>query len=217
MIERLDLEIGRVLKTLDDQGIAESTLVIVTSDNGGAQTISRNLPLSGAKQMLLEGGVRVPLILRWPKVLPKGVVFSSPVTAMDLTATIAAAGHAKEQQDKPFDGLDLLPSLTDKAELPADRPLFFRRRNVTVRKNQNLIRQSAVRQGDWKYLRTYNMKDNSKFTAALYNLKEDIAEEKTLATSHGEKMNALSRLLDGWESEMSRTAIPFESARRVKK
>lgn len=216
MIERLDLEIGRILKTLDEQKLAENTLVIVTSDNGGAQGIARNLPLSGAKQMLLEGGIRVPLILRWPGVLPKGQVFSSPVTAMDLTATVAAAGNATPHPDKPFDGLDLLPALTGEAKLPADRPLFFRRRNVTVWKNQNLIRQSAVRQGDWKYLRTYNMKDNSKFSTALYNLKDDVAEEKNLAESHPEKMGSLSNLLDEWEAKTSETAIPFAAAQREK-
>ena len=212
MIERLDLEIGRVLKTLDEQKLAENTLVIVTSDNGGAQGTARNLPLSGAKQMLLEGGIRVPLILRWPGVLPEGKEFSAPVTAMDLTATVASAGKAEAHDDNRFDGLDLLPAMTGKAELPADRPHFFRRRTVSVRQNKNIIRQSAVRLGDWKYLRTHNMKDNSKFTAALYNLKDDIAEEKNLAESHGEKLQSLSDLLEGWESEMRRTAAPFPSS-----
>ena len=94
-------------------------------------------------------------------------------------------------------------------------PLFFRRRTVKVRQNQNVIRQSAVRQGNWKYLRTY--KGNDKFTATLYNLKDDIAEEKNLAASHGEKLQALSDLLDGWEAEMSKTAIPFVTAPRNKK
>ena len=209
MIERLDLEIGRVLTALDDQKLAEKTLVILTSDNGGAQGIARNLPLSGAKQMLQEGGIRVPLILRWPGVLPKGKVFSVPITAIDLTATVAAAGNAKPRSDTPFDGVDLLPALTGKAELEMDRLLFFRRRKVTVWKNQNLIRQSAVRQGEWKYLRTYNMRDNTKFTAALYNLKQDIAEEKNIAASNPEKTKALSDLLEQWESEMSKTAAPF--------
>jgi len=212
MIERLDLEIGRVLQALDDQKIAEKTLVIVTSDNGGAQGIARNLPLSGAKQMLLEGGIRVPLILRWPGVLPAAKEFLSPVTAMDLTATVAAAGNARPQQDQPFDGLDLLPALTGQAELPADRPIFFRRRTVNVRRNQNVIRQSAVRQGDWKYLKTCGLRDNSVFTVALYNLKDDIAEQSNLSEVHVDRLKAMSDLLEQWESEMSKTAIPFAPA-----
>jgi N-acetylgalactosamine-6-sulfatase len=145
MIERLDLEIGRVLKALEDQGLAENTLVILTSDNGGAQVIGRNLPLGGAKQMLQEGGIRVPYILRWPGVLPAGKVFTEPVTAMDLTATVAAAGGATPRADTPFDGVDLLPALTGKEPLDAERPIFFRRRSIVAWKGLNSIRQSAVR------------------------------------------------------------------------
>ncbi len=214
MIERLDLEIGRVLEALDNQKIAENTFVVLTSDNGGAQGIARNRPLSGAKQMLQEGGIRVPLILRWPGVLPAGKEFSAPVTTMDLTATVAAAGAAEAHADKPFDGVDLLSALTGESELAPDRPLFFRRRNIKVHANQNDIRQSAVRQGDWKYLRTYKGQSKRKFTAALYNLKDDLAEEKNVKGSHPEKLQALSDLLDQWEAEMSKTAIPFVPASR---
>jgi arylsulfatase A len=209
MIESLDLEIGRVLKALDDQKIADNTFVILTSDNGGALRTARNLPLSGAKQMLLEGGVRVPLILRWPGVLPAGKEFSAPVNAMDLTATIAAVGNAKPRLDTPFDGVDLLLTLTGKAELKAARPLFFRRRTVNVRQNRNVIRQSAFRKGDWKYLRTYKPIGSDKYQSALYHLGKDIAEEKNLATANPQKMKALSILLDQWESAMSKTAVPF--------
>lgn len=92
----------------------------------------------------------------------------------------------------PFDGIDLLPVPTGNAELEADRPLFFRRRTVRVRQNQNLIRQSAVRQSPWKCLRTYSKRDNTKFTATLYNLENDIAEEKNLAPTNPKKLKAMS-------------------------
>ncbi len=118
-------------------------------------------------------------------------------------------GGAKPGPDAPFDGVDLLPALTGKVELKADRPLFFRRRKVSVRQNQNVIRQSAVRQGDWKYLRTYKPRGTDRYQSALYNLNKDIAEEKDLATTNSEKMKAMSDLLDQWESEMSKTAMPF--------
>jgi N-acetylgalactosamine-6-sulfatase len=211
MIERLDLEIGRVLKALDDQKIAENTLVIMTSDNGGAQDVGRNLPLGGAKQMLQEGGIRVPLILRWPSVLPSGKVFSEPVSAMDLTATVAAVGGAKPRPDQPIDGVDILPALTGKAELEADRPLFFRRCK------HSSIRQSAVRQGEWKYLRSYKHIGGGKFSEeykeALHNLKDDIAEENNFAETNPEKLKALSDLLEQWEAEMRKTAAPFPSSK----
>ncbi len=217
MIERLDLEIGRVLKALDEEGKRKNTLVIVTSDNGGAQNIARNLPLNGAKQMLLEGGIRVPLILRWPGVLPAGKVLSSPVSAYDLTATIAAAGGAEARAGMPFDGVDLTPALTGQDQFAYDRPLFFRRRTVVARKGQADIRQSAVRQGDWKYLRTYKPLGTGKFQPALFNLRNDLGEQNNLATSNPTKMKELSDLLEDWEAEMSKTAIPFKTAAKEKK
>jgi arylsulfatase A-like enzyme len=206
MIERLDLEVGRVLKTLEEEGLTENTLVIFTSDNGGAQVIGRNLPLNGAKQMLLEGGVRVPLIVRWPIELPAGEVFSDPVSAMDLTATVASAAGVRARADQPFDGVDILPALTGEEELDANRPLFFRRRSIVYWKGQNAIRQSAVRQGDWKYLRTYR---GDKYQEALYNLEDDLAESVNLANSNPEKLQELQKRLNDWEAEMAETAAVF--------
>lgn len=211
MIERLDTEVGRVLRALEEEKLAHNTLVIFTSDNGGTPILGRNLPLNGAKQQLLEGGIRVPLILRWPTVLPKGKEFSTPVTAMDLTATVAAAGGAKTRPNRPFDGADLVPVLTGKAELPADRPIFFRRRHVIARKGVNAIQQSAVRKGDWKLLRSYKPVGSGQFQTALYNLKGDLGEKNDLATSHPAQVEVLSRLLDQWEAGTAKTAIPFKA------
>ena len=217
MIERLDWEVGRVLQALEDQDVSEDTLVILTSDNGGEQKIARNLPLGGAKQSLNEGGVRVPYLLRWPGVLPEGKVFKTPVSAYDLTATVAAAGGAVARPGKPFDGVDLVPVMTGAGDLSADRPLFFRRRNITVQLGENGIRQSAVRQGDWKYLRTYKPVGSDRYQQALYLLSEDIGEENNLAGSHPERTEELSQLLDQWEEEVDATGLAFEDVPRVKK
>jgi arylsulfatase A-like enzyme len=206
MIERLDHEIGRVLRTLDDQDLADKTLVILTSDNGAAPKFGRNLPLRGAKQELYEGGIRVPLILRWPGVLDAGQEFSSPITALDLTATVAAAGNAQPKPHAPFDGVDLTPALTGEQPLPANRSLFFRRRMVSVRKNEFFIRQSAVRKGDWKYLRTYQRRGReylAEYKESLFNLANDIAEEEDLAHKNPEQLQALRRELERWEQEVS--------------
>jgi arylsulfatase A-like enzyme len=206
MIERLDLEIGRVLNALDELGLSEDTLVILTSDNGGHKggNVGRNLPLRGAKQGLEEGGIRVPLIFRWPGVLAKGTEFSEPIHAMDLTATIAAVGGASHRTDQPFDGVNVLPALKGERELPSKRPFFFRR----FRGRTGNYQQSAVRQGDWKYLRNY--RGSEKYTEALYNLRSDIGETKDLTRSAPEKLNALRRLLEKWELEMSKTAAPLK-------
>jgi arylsulfatase A-like enzyme len=200
MIERLDTEIGRVVQALDEEKISDSTLVILTSDNGGAKFLGRNLPLRGEKQWLQEGGIRVPLILRWPVVLPEGKTFTSPVAAMDITATIAAAAGAQARSGKPFDGIDLIPALSGKTQLDPNRPIFFRRRNIDVPKSRNEIRESAVRQGDWKLLRTYHLKD-------------DIGEINDLATTLPDRTNTLEELLNDWEKEMGKTAVPFESVK----
>ena len=213
MIERLDHEIGRVLQTLNDEKLADNTLVILTSDNGGEQKVSRNLPLNGAKQMLFEGGIRVPYIISWPSVLPAGISYTTHVNAYDITATIAAVGGVKAPKDKAFDGFDLVPVLIGKDNLSYDRPQFFRRRNVRVRDNQNQIRQSAVRQGDWKYLRSYKPLGSDKYQSSLFNLKDDLGETKNLATENPAKVEALSLLLDQWEQEMAETADPFPQSK----
>ena len=209
MVERLDLEIGRVLSALDKENLAGNTLVILTSDNGGAQGVSRNFPLSGAKQMLLEGGIRVPLILRWPNVLSAGKESAMPISAMDLTATIAAAGGVIPPEDKPFDGVDIVPVLLGETQVSQSRPLFFRRRNITFRQNLNSIRQSAVRQGKWKYLRTYKKNDNKKYTATLIDLGKDVAERNDVSAANPGRFQEMSEVYEGWEAEVAKTAVPF--------
>ena len=209
MVERLDLEIGRVLDALDKGNMAKDTLVILTSDNGGAQGVSRNFPLSGGKQMLLEGGIRVPLILRWPNVLAAGKESAVPISAMDLTATIAAAGGVIPPEDKAFDGIDMVPLLLGEAQVSETRPLFFRRRDINFRQNLNSIRQSAVRQGEWKYLRSYKKNDNKKYTATLIDLGKDIAEEHDISEANPERFQEMSELYESWEAEVAKTAVPF--------
>jgi arylsulfatase A-like enzyme len=136
---------------------------------------------------------------------------------MDLTATVAAAGGASARAGKPFDGVDLVPALTGRSKLPPNRPLFFRRRNIKVHLDQNAVRQSAVRQGNWKYLRTYKPIGSDRYQVALYNLKDDIAEEIDLAASQPERVNALSNLLDQWEEEVGKTGLRFGDVPRVKR
>jgi len=205
----LDTEIGRVLQALEDSQVAGQTLVIFTSDNGGAKFLSRNLPLRGEKQLLFEGGIREPMILRWPGVLPEGATCSTPFIAMDLTATIAAAGGAKSRDAQPFDGIDMIPILTGKAKPDPERPIFFRRRTINVPENRNEIRQSAVRQGDWKLLRTYRPSSTAPYQSALYHLTDDIGETNNLIAEKPKQAKKLGDLLDQWENQMTATAEPF--------
>jgi arylsulfatase A-like enzyme len=165
--------------------------------------------LSGAKQSLLEGGVRVPLIFRWPSVLSAGEESAVPISAMDLTATIAAAGGVSPPDDKPFDGIDMVPVLLGDTKISQMRPLFFRRRDINFRQNLNSIRQSAVRQGEWKYLRSYKKNDNKKYTATLVDLGKDIAEEHDISEANPGRFQEMSELYESWEAEVAKTAVPF--------
>lgn len=206
MIERLDLETGRVLNALKENGLSENTLVIFTSDNGGASGIASNQPLRGSKQELYEGGIRVPLLIRWPSLARGGEVIETPVTGLDLTATIAGAAGVSLPPGAAFDGQSLLPVLEGTGQLPADRPLFFRRRMVNNMKDEFFIHQSAVRAGDMKYIRSYQHlgggKFSDKFKEELFNLKEDISETKNLKTSAQGQLDKLRDLFEAWEKEM---------------
>src|SRR6476620_44819 len=110
MVERLDDRVGTILKTVDEIGAADNTLVIFASDNGGPN-FSRNDPLSGRKGTTYEGGIRVPCILRWPDTLPAGKESSQVGITMDLTASILNLAGAKPLPYQPLDGIDLVDHL----------------------------------------------------------------------------------------------------------
>ena len=124
-------------------------------------------------------------------------------------ATIAAASGVSPPDDKPFDGIDMLPVLLGETQISQSRPLFFRRRNITFRQNLNSIRQSAVRQGDWKYLRTYKKNDNKKYTATLIDLGKDVAEQNDVSEANPKRFQEMSELYESWEAEVAKTAVPF--------
>ncbi len=113
MIAALDDAVGRILATLDEAGVADRTLVIFTSDNGAATYtgIASNAPLRAGKLTNFEGGVNVPLVLRWPGRLPAKAAYREPVSTLDLFATIAKAAALELPADRPYDGVDLLPHL----------------------------------------------------------------------------------------------------------
>jgi arylsulfatase A len=124
MVETLDHEVGRLLAALDESGLAENTLVIFTSDNGGHPEVSANAPLRGSKWNLYQGGVHVPLAMRWPARIQPGSFSAVPVIGMDLTATMLAA--AGQPQEIALDGKSLLPCLQGNADASwHERPLLW--------------------------------------------------------------------------------------------
>ena len=128
MIHSLDENVGRVLQRLDERGLADRTVVVFTSDNGGyindynKKRVTDNFPLRSGKGSLYEGGVRVPLIVRWPGVTPRGAVSAEPVAVMDLFPTLARGPCAGEgPRAEALDSLSLTPLLRDPSRPPVAR------------------------------------------------------------------------------------------------
>jgi N-acetylgalactosamine-6-sulfatase len=183
MVEHMDLGIGKILAALEETGQARNTLVVFTSDNGGDPR-GRNLPLSGQKGGLYEGGIRVPCIVRWPGVLHAGTVRERPGITLDLTATFLRVAGARPP--RPPDGQDLFGADG------TGRTLFWRaRRGATTWK--------AVRDGTLKYL---SRQDGAKFEEHLFDLAADPGEKKDLISERGPDKDRLKALLARWESEV---------------
>ncbi|MEZ4699157.1 MAG: sulfatase [Rhodothermales bacterium] len=190
MIEAMDAAVGRVLAELDALGLAEETLVIFTSDNGAYGGVADLAPLRGAKGHLYEGGLRVPLIVRWPGKIPAGTVSPEPVVSMDFYPTILEAAGLAPAPDRPLDGESLLPILTRSGPLRRDA-LFFHYPNYAFHGENRL--GGAVREGDYKLIEHYD--DGS---VELYRLSDDLGEQRDLSADMPEKAAALRSRLDAW-------------------
>jgi arylsulfatase A-like enzyme len=142
MVQAMDLQIGRVLQALDANGQADDTIVVFTSDNGG-ERFSDTWPFTGVKTELLEGGLRIPAVIRWPARIPSGQVSDQVTITMDWLPTLLAAAGVTPHPDYPPDGISVLPMLTGAAR-PIERTLFWRYRSNA---------QRAVRSGELKYLK----------------------------------------------------------------
>ncbi|WP_062218158.1 sulfatase [Streptomyces sp. NBRC 109706] len=177
MVEDLDAAVGEVLDALRRSGQEENTVVVFASDNGG-ERFSYQWPLSGAKSELLEGGIRIPTILRWPAAVDDRQVSRVPVYSPDWTATLLELGGARPDPAYPLDGHSLAGYLLRGERLP-ERDLFWR-----VRGNR------ALRRGSWKYHQDRNG------TEHLYDLSADARERADLAASRPE---LLAELRTAWE------------------
>lgn len=183
MTVSLDQGAGRALAALNAAGVTSNTLVIFINDNGGA-TYSKfyNTPLRGHKGTLFEGGIRVPLLMRWPGVLPVGKTFDAPASGLDLLPTLLAAGGAQPPAWADSDGVNLLPYLTGQNMEHPHNTLFWR---------FNVV--AAVRDGDWKLIRIQGA------PPLLFNLADDLREKNNLAAEYPERVASLLAKLAAWE------------------
>ena len=185
MVHHMDEGIGRLLDELDRLGLAENTLVVFTSDNGG-ERFSDNWPLIGGKMDLTEGGIRVPIIARWPGRIPADTVCHEPVITMDWTATMLEAAGVPAHPDFPLDGQSLLDLVARPALVRAERPLFWRMKYRD---------QQAMRVGCWKYLRIGAFE-------YLFDLSRDERERANRAAHEPERLAAMRRAFADWEAGM---------------
>lgn len=188
-IEATDRAIGRVLKEIDSLGIADNTLVIFNSDNGGWSGATDNRPLRAGKGYMYEGGLRVPLIVRWPGVTEAGVLNDTPVVSMDLTATILDAADVSLQKDESLDGESLRP-LFNGGELQRDA-LYFHYPHFAFHKDNRPA--SAIRTKQYKLIHHYD--DDS---VELYDLEKDLSETKDLAAAKPDLARNLKARLQKW-------------------
>lgn len=191
MIEGMDISIGKLLAALDDEGLSRDTLVIFTSDNGPFAANVR--PLRGEKGYLYEGGIRVPMIVRWPGRVIADTVTSAPIITMDVHATILDVANLKADPSNTPDGISLKQLLMGDQDLDREA-IYFHYPNYAFHKGNRLA--SAIRSGDYKLLKFYD--DDS---VELYNLKSDISESQNLADDHPKKTEQLLTALESWLKE----------------
>ena len=190
MLEDMDSEVGRLLAAIDDAGIREKTVVIFVSDNGGLQGAANMAPLRGAKGTTLEGGIRVPLIIRWPGRIEAETKSEQVSATFDLTRSflkMAGAGVPAER----LDGYDIIGHVAEGRE-DFDRTLFWRGRRGDRT-------WAAVRDSDLKYVRLIEGESTEEW---MYNLSTDIHEENDLLQSRSDDTERLKELLGQWETDM---------------
>jgi len=195
MLESIDEGVGGIAARLAELGIADNTVVIFASDNGGEHHVTSNAPLRGAKSQLYEGGIRVPLIVHWPGAVEPGATCSVPVSSVDFYPTLLAMAGIRPDPRQTLDGESLVPLLRRTGRLrrdalywhyPLSRPHFLGGRS-----------SGAVRKGDWKLIEFYDTGQGE-----LYNLKDDLGETNDLAAKMPERAAELRKLLDAWRKSV---------------
>jgi arylsulfatase A-like enzyme len=198
MLHALDRSVGRVMDKLEEEGLAENTIIVLSSDNGGAGYVGLpelNAPYRGWKISLFEGGIRVPLFVKWPGKVAAGTVVDTPVAHIDVMPTLAAAAGAPLPDDLVIDGQNLLPEMTGSGNI--------------VRENDAIFWQSGyyrvVRAGDWKL-----QVDGKQNKTWLFDLANDPTEQNNLADERKDKVAELQGLLDAHQANYGGPLYDYE-------
>ena len=208
VVETIDWSAGQIVKTLADEGLADNTIVIFTSDNGPWMEMPPRMfgggqikpwdagsagLLHGSKGSTYEGGIRVPCIVRWPKRIPAGRVSPEMASTMDLYTTLIALATARVPDDRTVDGLDITAMLTGQGPSPRKRFYYF---------GGGARQPEAVREGPWKLRLWRPKKSDAPPTPELFHLERDPAERFNLAEDRPEIVERLTRNLDDFAKKM---------------
>jgi arylsulfatase A-like enzyme len=203
MVESVDDSVGAVLKKLDELQLAENTVVFFFSDNGGFGGATSNHPLRGSKGMLYEGGIREPMIVKWPGVTKPGSRCDEPVIGVDYYPTFLEITGTNPPADYTLDGVSFAPLLRDStASLDREAifwhfPCFLQGSGDPHGGPFRTTPAGAIRKGDWKLIEWFETG-----RLELYNLRQDIGESKNLAKSHPEKLAELHADMKAWRNSV---------------
>ncbi|MDO9126673.1 MAG: sulfatase-like hydrolase/transferase, partial [Parvibaculum sp.] len=191
----LDRGVGKIKQALRDNGLEENTIVIFTSDNGGAGYVGLpdlNKPYRGWKASFFEGGIHVPFFMKWPARIAPGTAYDRPVAHVDIFSTVAAAAGAVPAGDRIIDGINLIPQVTDANAADPGRSLYWRSGHYKV-----------LLSGGWKLQTSERPKKNW-----LYNLDTDPTERNNLADAEPERLAAMMAMLAEIDARQSEPAWP---------
>lgn len=206
MIDSLDQSVGRICRELKKLGIADHTIVVFASDNGGRVPTTSNLPLRVGKGSCYEGGTRVPLIIDWPGVTKPGTVCDTPVISMDLFPTFMEIAGLRDGAKTALDGLSLVPILRNSGEVKRDE-LFWHYPHYQHYQKGGTIPYSAIHKGDFKLIEFL-----ADMRVELYNLKDDVGEQHDLASQMPDKVEELRKRLHAWREEVD-AQMPTRNAK----
>lgn len=207
-VEEIDWSTGEILKTLKNLHLDENTIVVFASDNGPAppkknKILGSALPLSGTKFQTLEGGFRVPCIVRWPGTVPSGVVSNQMATAMDLFPTFAAIANASIPENRMIDGQNIRRFLESPKETEFDhKPLLYYQMDGSLQ---------AIRSGKWKYHLDVEQPEwgDAEIRHALFDMSIDPEEKNNVASEHPEIVERLRLTAEEMDAEIRRNSRPL--------
>ncbi|MEO0474914.1 MAG: sulfatase-like hydrolase/transferase, partial [Planctomycetota bacterium] len=221
MVEAMDKYLGQLFESLETHGVADNTIVVFTSDNGGHGSFTDQHPLRGSKGMFYEGGIRVPLFVKYPGVTKAGSSSDEPVVLLDFFPTLVEAGKGKLPTTQPVDGVSLMPVLRDAEASLGREAIYFHfpaylqgysggEGAEAQRPPWRATPCGVIRKGDWKLIKYFETGD-----VELFNLAKDPSERNDLAKKELAVAIELTAMLKVWQKETN-APVPTEKNPKYK-